>query len=283
MTPSTRVNRPARWRCATVAGLAAAIVAATVLLVAAPERPDVPVIVARSVEAMRADWTAAPDYEYTERDTDEDGHTKTWDVLMIEGSPYYRLTAEDGQPLDAARAAREQRKLDQVTAARQRESAAARAQRIRKYDTSRQHDHFLIEQMASAFDFAYEGEREVDGREVYELKATPRAGYQPPEAEAKALTGMEGTLWIDTETFQWVKVTAHVVRSVSIYGFLARVNPGTEFLLEQRPVGDGVWMPSRFRMQSRSTILFFIPHRTQDDEAYFDYRRVPAASGARGR
>jgi len=37
------------------------------------------------------------------------------------------------------------------------------------------------------------------------LKATPRPGYEPPNNEAKVLTGMEGKLWIDEKTFQWVK------------------------------------------------------------------------------
>lgn len=52
------------------------------------------------------------------------------------------------------------------------------------------------------------------------------------------LRGMEGELWIDEATFQWVKVQARVIRPVSIEGFLARVEPGTRFELEKMPVAD---------------------------------------------
>jgi hypothetical protein len=43
---------------------------------------------------------------------------------------------------------------------------------------------------------------------------------------------MEGTLWIDKKTFQWVKVEATVIRPVSIAGFLAQVQTGRRFELE---------------------------------------------------
>jgi hypothetical protein len=34
----------------------------------------------------------------------------------------------------------------------------------------------------------------------------------PKSRETKVLTGMQGTMWIDTKTYQWVKVTASVFR-----------------------------------------------------------------------
>jgi hypothetical protein len=37
-------------------------------------------------------------------------------------------------------------------------------------------------------------------------------GYVPKSREAKVLTGMHGTMWNDTKSYQWVKVTASVFR-----------------------------------------------------------------------
>ena len=78
-----------------------------------------------------------------------------------------------------------------------------------------------MEQLTKALDFKLVGEQKLGPYEVYVLKATPRPGYEPPNIESKVLTGMEGKLWIDEKTFQWVKVEATVVRPVSIEGFLA--------------------------------------------------------------
>jgi len=44
------------------------------------------------VEANERDWQAAPKYNYFERDQIGAG-TKTYQVLMILGSPYHRLVA----------------------------------------------------------------------------------------------------------------------------------------------------------------------------------------------
>ncbi len=106
------------------------------------------------------------------------------------------------------------------------------------------------------------------------LEATPRAGYKAPNMEAEVLTGMQGKLWIDKNTFQWVKVKAQVTHPVSIEGFLARVEPGTSFKLERMPVTDDVWLPKHFAMKSRAKILFFFRNNTQEDDTYFDSQRA---------
>ena len=70
-------------------------------------------IVRRSVANMNADWAAAPQYDFTERDSiNRNGkHTvKTYQVMMVEGSPYNKLIALENQPLPAAQAAAEDRK-----------------------------------------------------------------------------------------------------------------------------------------------------------------------------
>jgi hypothetical protein len=85
---------------------------------------------------------------------------------------------------------------------------------------------------------------------------------------------MEGRLWIDQQSFHWIKAEATVTRAVSIAGFLAKVDPGTQFLLEQRPVASDVWLPIHFSMRTRARILLLLRQRSQVDETYFDYRRA---------
>jgi hypothetical protein len=89
--------------------------------------------------------------------------------------------------------------------------------------------------MTIAFDFHLVGKRTLGGHQVFVLKATPRKDYKPPNRDCEALTGMEGTLWIDQKTFQWVKVEAHVIHPVRIEGFVAEVEPGTRFEVEKGP------------------------------------------------
>ena len=235
--------------------------------------PDVQTIIQRSVEANTGDWKAAPDYAYFERDRQGTG-TTTFEVSMILGSPYRRLAAVNGKQLSSKDQEKERQKLGEAIVQRRNESEWERAQRIAKCQRDRKRDHLLMEQLTKAFDFRLLGEQELGGHDVYALQATPHAGYKPPNTEAQVLTGMQGELWIDKKTFQWVRVEAEVTHPVSIEGFLARVEPGTRFELEKMPVTGDVWLPTHFAMNSRSRILFLFSHKTQEEETYFDYEKT---------
>lgn len=234
---------------------------------------DVRTIIQQSVSANQADWVAAPRYSWTEEDRTSRGD-RTYDVTMIDGSPWRRLIKVDGMPLPPDAQKRERQKLLSVRVRRDNESPEVRQERIARYQRQRQRDQLLMDQLSKAFDFTLTGNQTIGSRDVYVLRATPRQGYKPPNKEARVLTGMEGQLWIDTRTFQWVKVTAHVIHPVSIIDFLARVEPGTEFELEKSPVTESVWLPSHFAMKSRSRVLSIFGHHTEEDETYSDYKPI---------
>jgi hypothetical protein len=135
----------------------------------------------------------------------------------------------------------------------------------------------MISEMANAFNFDLLGETKLDSRDVYEFRATPRPGYRPLNTKAKALTGMRGTLWIDKETYQWVKVEAEVFKPVSFYGFLGRLDPPTRIEFEQMPVGGRIWQPKRLRVKVDAKILMLFGKKTDEDDTYSNYRKLSVA------
>ncbi|MGC2659727.1 MAG: hypothetical protein WA324_17345 [Bryobacteraceae bacterium] len=234
---------------------------------------DVTEIIQRSVKAIQRDFEAAPNYNYKE--TDRTGtQTKTYQVTMIDGSPYNRLIEQNGHAISGQQEQDEQRKFEQAKSGRGSESASDRQRRINKYQQDRRRDNKMMQQLAVAFTFKLTGEHKLNGFDVYVLRATPKPGYQPPNMETQVLPGMNGELWIDEKSFDWVKVTAKVIKPVSIEGFLAEVEPGTRFELEKRPVGDGIWMPSHFAMNSHAKVLFLFNHDSQQNQTFFDYQRI---------
>ncbi|HEX5431976.1 MAG TPA: hypothetical protein VFW83_08425 [Bryobacteraceae bacterium] len=230
-------------------------------------------IIQRSTEAFEADWKAAPNYDCYEREL-ENGSTKTYHVTMLYGSPYKELVNINGKPLSKSAQNRQKQKLNREAARRRGESPKAHAKRIGAYQKDRARDHRLIQQLTKAFDFKLSGTPELNGHSVYYLEATPKPDYQPPTRDTQVLTGMQGKMWIDRKTFQWVKVEAKVIHPVSIEGFLAQVEPGTRFELERAPVPGGVWENTHFSMRATAKILFLVTHKTQTDESYFGYQKV---------
>jgi len=234
---------------------------------------DVQSIIQRSVAATEQDFASAPQYSFREQDHHGES-SKTYEISMISGSPYRRLIAVDGRAIPTAEARKQQHLMEKAVTHRRAESREERANRIAQYEKGQKRDRVMMRQLVEAFDFASQGQTRLGSYDVYVLKASPKRGYHPPNYEAAVLTGMQGTLWVDTRTFQWVKVEAHVIHPVSIDGFLARVEPGTRFELEKAPVPGGVWLPIHFAMQSHARVLDIFPHGHAEDVTYSDYKRT---------
>lgn len=243
--------------------------------------PDTQSIVRRSVDAIKQDWAAAPRYSWVERDVESkrDGvrTSKTYRVLMIDGTPYNVVTAVDGQPLSAAENAIEQKKLAKEISRRHNQSERERDRRIAKYAREQQHTHAMLQEMVNAFSFHLGGQAQVDGHDCWVLEAEPKPDYDPPDREGRVLDGMKGMLWIDKATYQWVRVEAEVVRPVTFYGFLAKVAPGTRFYLEQAPVANGIWLPKVFNVRVQATALGFFSENSTENDSYRDYQPMPQA------
>ena len=251
-------------------------------LINAGGSPNPREIVRKSVEAIQEDWAEAPHYTYLERDVDSKkdnpAMAKTYRVLMIDGSPYNQVTAINDRPLSPEEKAAEQRKLQHEIAKRHDESDRERRRRMAKYVRERERNHEMLKEMVSAFEFHLAGQAQVDGHACWVLDATPKPGYEPVDHEGRVLKGMQGELWVDKATYQWVKVHAEVTRPVNFYGFLAKVGPGTEFDLEQEPVANGIWMPKAFHVQVRASALGFISENSNEHDTYRDYQPMPQAS-----
>ena len=243
--------------------------------------PNVQQIIQRSAQEISNDWSQAPQYSFVERDVESKHNSrptiKTYQVLMIDGSPYNRLIALDDTPLAAGEQAEELRKLQSEIQRRQRESEGQRSKRIEKYLRERHQDHALLTAMIDAFDFKLVDQELFDGRNCWVLDANPKPGYEPVSRETKVLTGMRGRLWIDQASGQWVKVEAEVIRTVSLYGFFARVRPGTKFMLEQEPVGPNLWLPKHFTTHVSASALGFLNENSVDDETYSRYEPMSQA------
>jgi hypothetical protein len=234
-------------------------------------------IIRQATDKMQSDWAAAPTFAFIQRDvTTYKGveTSKTQQVFMIAGSDYYMPIAIDGQALPEAGRQRELMRLKQELERREHETPEEAAKRSEKYRKMREQNGLLLNDFTQAFDFSPAGEEKIDGRTAYIFDARPRPGYHPPNRTAKVLTGMQGRLWVDKETFQWLKAEAEVLKPVSVFGFFAKVLPGTKMELEMTPVTDSVWQISRFAVDLKTSVLWWKSSK-KTDTIFSEYQ--PAA------
>jgi hypothetical protein len=247
-------------------------------------------IVQRSVEANSRDWNPQTNFSHVERivknkinsdETIQSSGSKTYEILMIDGSPYNRLIASNNEPLNHIQQQAESAKLDREIAARRNESSSDRRARIDKFKQERSDEHLLMQQMVSAFNFERIGDERVQGLECFHFKATPKPDYIPPVQKARVLKGMQGQMWIDKQQYHWVKVQAEVTEPVSFGFFIAKVNPGTRFELQQAEFGK-YWLPKYFIQTVRASVLGLYGYRSQEETYYSDYRQLKAHTTTKG-
>jgi hypothetical protein len=235
--------------------------------------PNVNTIVQESSRVADADQKASSNYDFFETDLQSDGSHKTYIVGMLSGSPYQELVAVNGKALPPDKEKEEQQKLQRETARRKSESQQERVDRIAKYQKEMDRNNRFLNEFPHAFNFTSLPDEQLDGHQVYVIQASPRPGYRPPDKQSAVLTGMQGKLWIDKKSHQWVKVEAEVMHPVSIDGFLAKVEKGTRFELEKAPVQGNVWLPKHFEMTSKAKILSLISYQGKHDESYSHYHK----------
>lgn len=240
---------------------------------------DMQDIVGQAATKMQADWAAAPGFAFIQRDvTTSKGVTtsKTHQVFMIAGSDYYMPIAIDDQPLSADQQKLELQKLKQEVERRRQETPEQTKHRSEQYRKLREQNGVLLNEFTEAFDFTLAGQETINGRETYVLDASPRVSYRPRNRTAKVLTGMQGRLSVDKESFHWVKAEAEALKPVSVFGIFAKVLPGTRMELEMTPVTDSVWLVSRFALNMRLSV--FWRKSTKITETTFSHYEPAAAA-----
>jgi hypothetical protein len=258
-----------------------------ILGAAAAHGEDAREIVRKSLDHDERSERIARNYTYLEHDVlrqvDDQGAVKstrsrTFDVTVQEESPYRRLVARDGKPLSASDEAAEKAKLERSIEERRRESPSQRAKRLAEWEKRRERQRKILREIPDAFQFTLAGDARIDGREVWVIRAAPRPDYHGRTFEGRLLTKFAGTLWIDKTEYQWVKVEATAVETVSFGWVLARMAKGASLEVVQTRVNDEVWLPRHVLVTYRARIGLVKKISGQSEITYSGYRKFQAES-----
>jgi len=244
-------------------------------------------MIRRAVAADESNWRVARNYMFSERVDlrylDSLGRVKskeveTYDVTLLDGSPYRRLAARDDRPLTPGEESKEQKRLARSTVQRRKETAPQRAQRLAEYEKRPEWQREAWRELPKAFDFRLAGEELWNGNSLYVIQATPRQGYQPRSRTAEALTHLQGKLWVDKQDYYLVKAEVEVVDTISVGLFLVRVAKGSRAAFELTRVNDEVWLPRHVRAFASARVGLFKVLRIQQEVSYSKCREFQTDS-----
>jgi hypothetical protein len=244
---------------------------------------DAKEIIQRSVQRDMLNFERLKDYTYIEHDEERsfDKHAKlvkterqTYEVLILGGHDYERLIERDDKPLSPGDAHKEQEKMDKEIEQRKRESEDDKA----KIEKRRREQRKFLDEIPEEFNFQLLGVESVSGKPAWVITADPKPGYQPKDRGAKLIAKMRGKVWIDQGEYQWVKIEAQAIGTLS-YGFgMLKINPGATVSFEQTRVNDEVWLPASASIRVDGRAALFVGIHSEIDLRFRDYRKFQAES-----
>jgi hypothetical protein len=245
--------------------------------------PDAKEIIQRSVQRNMLNYERLRNYTYFEHDEERtyDKHGKltkterhTFEVLILGGHDYERLVDHNDKPLSPKEAAKEQEKMDKEIEQRQRETPDVKA----KIEKQRREQRKFLDEIPEEFNFQLVGVENVSGKPAWVITADPKPSYQPKERGAKLISKMRGKIWVDQGEYQWVRIEAQAIGTLS-YGFgLLRINPGATVRFEQTRVNDEVWLPASASIKVNGRAALVMGIHSEIDLRFRDYRKFQAES-----
>ena len=243
---------------------------------------DAQEIVRRSIELDQTNWVRMADYTWEGRSLERhfdshnrvtSRHSESWDTIVLDGQTFRRTLERDGKPVSADEQRRQQQKLDKAAARLEKETPEEKQRQAADVDKARRRERQFLLEVPDAFNLTLEGSDKIDGRDVWVISGVPKPGYHAKSRDGAALAKIRGKIWIDKESYQWVRLQGETIGTISFGLFLARLNPGARLEIDQTRVNGEVWLPKREYMTGTGRIGLLKRVAEDDEITWSDYKK----------
>ena len=202
----------------------------------------------------------------TDREINDKGELKKETIKVYEVYPMQnreavqKLISENGVPLSAERATKEDKRVQEEFAKAEREKgkdekkvAQRRAEREKKKAEGAEISPFL-----KVCDFVSPRREVLERRETIVFDFRPRAGFKPKTREESLIAKLVGVVWIDPVDKQIIKLEARLAEGFKMAGgLLVSLKPGAALVIEQTRMAQGVWLPKFAQINLSVKVLLF--------------------------
>ncbi len=233
----------------------------------------------KQLEATRKDYIfhrVEEDQEIDSQGRIKSKETKEFEVHFVANREIDRLISKDGKPLSAWATRIQDEEV------RRQESKARKEAAKEESGEDPGKDEFTVSKFLAADRFFNLRRETYQGHEVYAMDFEPRLDFEPHSLLDKVLKSLGGSIWIDEQARQAVRLQASFLRSVNVGGgILGSVQKGGNVVLEQRFVNNELSMPS-FDEVHLSARVFFLHKSINGTSTYSDYQKFRVESKISG-
>jgi hypothetical protein len=202
----------------------------------------------------------------TDREINDKGELKKETVKVYEvfplpnREPVQKLISENGVPLSAERAAKEDRRVQEefLKAERERDKDEKRVAQRRAEEEKKRQEGTEISPFLKVCEFVSPRRELLAGRETIVFDFRPRPGFRPKSREESLIAKLIGVVWIDPIDKQVIRLEARLAEGFKMAaGLLVSLKPGAAVVIEQTRMAQGVWLPRFAQLNLSVKVLLF--------------------------
>jgi hypothetical protein len=252
--------------------------------------PDIPTLLRdvaknqQALEDLRQRYTCHLSEEQDQ--TDSDGNVKSremkdYDLFYVGDESVRHLLAKDSQPLTAREKQQEDDKFNKQYDKLKKKQAEL-AGDPKKQAKQEEEDEANLSDFLRAELFTNARRESFRGHEVIAFDVAGNPDYKPKKRIDNIIQKLSGTMWVDEDAREIVRLEARFTDSVKIGGGLvASLAKGSNFVFEQEKINDEVWLPSYAEVHASGRIVF-VKFKPNIIDRYSNYKKFgsSAAFGA---
>jgi len=193
--------------------------------------------------------------------------TETRAVIETQEGRADRVVKYDDEALAPDQVAQQEHRLHKLLADHGAQKAELKEQRSELRRRVR-----MMKAFPKAFLFEPAGE---DDPGIVQFRFRPNPKFSPKDRETHVYRGMQGTVWVDAEHEQLIKIEGVLVKDVSFgWGILGKLHKGGKYEIEQEQVSVGVWRITRLDLDLRGR-MFLEGFHLLRKEQNMDFQRSP--------
>jgi hypothetical protein len=252
--------------------------------------PDIPTLLRdvvknqQALEDLRRQYTCHLSEEEDKVDSGgnlKSRETKDYDVFYIGDEQALHLLAKDGKPLAGTEKQDQDDKFNKQYDKLNKQQADLAAD-PRKQAKQQEEDQADLSDFLRAELFTHPRRETFRGHDVIAFDVNGNPDYKPKKRIDNIIQKLSGTMWIDEQAREIVRLEARFTDSVKIGGGLvASLAKGSNFVFEQDKINDEVWLPSYAEVHASGRIVF-VSLKQNFIDRFSDYKkfRSGAALGA---
>jgi hypothetical protein len=225
------------------------------------------------VEQYTCDKTQT-EFEIDSHGTTKQKGTKEYQVFYLDGDEVDRLIKRDGKPLSPDEDRRESERVQKRAQDYEKKQAKKANEADRGQEGKRNKDDVQVSAFLRIDRFTNPRRETFRGHEVIVFDFEPNPSYKPSTTIEHLLHELEGSVWIDEQAQDVVRLEAYLNSTFKMAGGLfASLQKGSAFTFEQAKINDEVWLPSYLEAHVNAKLLLVKGLSGNFTQRYSNYQK----------